>query len=210
MNPAISPQAVAGYLYENPDFLLNHPQVLANLRLPIQAKTGVVSLVERQIEALRQQNAKLQKHLDALLDYGHANDTIQAQLNTLTMTLWAAQASTQAELFDLAQRTLSDLFDKLHFVIVSGALLDEKEAQELPPILCTPDLPLALQAVCGVEGSHALVRIIPKQSPNETRAVLICSSENKNHFHPDMGLYHLERVQAVLNLACDLVMDSGA
>lgn len=46
-------ESIAGYLQRNPDFFERHQAVLARLRLPHQRGGSTISLVERQIEVLR-------------------------------------------------------------------------------------------------------------------------------------------------------------
>ena len=46
---------IISYLEDNPDFFLNKNDLLINLEIPHQKK-GSVSLVERQIDILREEN----------------------------------------------------------------------------------------------------------------------------------------------------------
>ena len=50
----VEEQAVVQYLQHNPDFFERHPQLLARLRLPHPRGGSTISLVERQIEVLRE------------------------------------------------------------------------------------------------------------------------------------------------------------
>ena len=46
-------EAVSRYLQENPDYFLHHPDTLAALTLRHHANGQVVSLIERQVQLLR-------------------------------------------------------------------------------------------------------------------------------------------------------------
>ena len=56
-------QVVIDYLTGHPDFLRDHPDLLARLELPHPRGTGVISLIERQISVLRNQLQQLQQRL---------------------------------------------------------------------------------------------------------------------------------------------------
>ena len=53
-------EAIAGYLQHNPEFFERHQAVLARLRLPHARGGSTISLVERQIEVLREKQAALE------------------------------------------------------------------------------------------------------------------------------------------------------
>ena len=62
----VAAQDVADYLRAHPNFLVQHPQLLSELSIPHE--TGAtVSLVERQVGVLREENARQKKQLLAVL-----------------------------------------------------------------------------------------------------------------------------------------------
>lgn len=79
--------AVAEYLRSHPDFLARRPKLLASLEIP-HADTGAASsLIERQVEVLRSQNAALQARVDELLDIGRENDELIRRIHALALEL---------------------------------------------------------------------------------------------------------------------------
>src|SRR6266478_6574033 len=60
-------ESVASYLQRNPDFFERHQAVLARLRLPHARGGSTISLVERQIEVLREKQAALESKLSERL-----------------------------------------------------------------------------------------------------------------------------------------------
>ena len=61
--PESDEEAVARYLQHNPDFFERHQTLLGRLRLP-HARTGsTISLVERQVEVLREKQSTVEQKL---------------------------------------------------------------------------------------------------------------------------------------------------
>lgn len=85
----LSEQAVHDFLAAHPDFFEHHATLLSSLHLP-HATGGTISLVERQVSVLRQQDAKLKKQLRELIEVARANDLLAAKIHELTLQLLAA------------------------------------------------------------------------------------------------------------------------
>lgn len=83
--------SVARYLRAHPDFLQRHPEVLSVLELAHDSG-GAVSLLERQVGALRQQNHALRQRLRELVDTARTNGQLSARLHALTASLIALPA----------------------------------------------------------------------------------------------------------------------
>ena len=83
------PAQVAAFLRAHPDFFAQHPDLLAELRLP-HAQRGAVSLVERQVALLRELLAREQRRLRELIENGKRNDRIQQLMHALTLDLLRA------------------------------------------------------------------------------------------------------------------------
>lgn len=96
---ALDATAVAEYLRRHPDFLARRPKLLASLEIPHTESGGASSLIERQVEVLRSQNAALQAQLDELLDIGRENDELIRRIHALVLELIdAPDAHTALEL----------------------------------------------------------------------------------------------------------------
>ena len=78
------------YLQRNPDFFERHQAVLARLRLPHARGGSTISLVERQIEVLREKQAALESKLAELVRVARANDAIAERLHRFTRRLLRA------------------------------------------------------------------------------------------------------------------------
>lgn len=89
----LDPEAVKRYLQQHPGFFDEHPALLAGLRLPHSSGTAV-SLVERQIQVLRDQNTALKRRLLELVNVARDNDRLSAQMHQMTLDLVSANSLT--------------------------------------------------------------------------------------------------------------------
>lgn len=86
ISQSVGEQEVADYLRRHPDFFEDKPTLLADLRIPHSAGSAV-SLVERQVAVLRDNNAKLQGQLESLIQVARDNDRLNDLLHKLTLRL---------------------------------------------------------------------------------------------------------------------------
>ena len=80
--------SVADYLQTYPDFFERNSPLLTKLRLPHLRDMGAtVSLVERQVEVLRERNQSLERKLKELVDVARANDALADRIHRLCQRL---------------------------------------------------------------------------------------------------------------------------
>jgi len=87
----ISEQAVQDYLVANPDFFERHSALLSALRVP-HGTGEAVSLVERQVSMLRQNELKLERQLRELIDVARTNDVLMSKIHELSLQLLGAKS----------------------------------------------------------------------------------------------------------------------
>ncbi|EQD76292.1 protein containing DUF484 [mine drainage metagenome] len=78
-------QAVADYLLDHPDFFEKHATFFSQIKIPHTLPTGTTSLIERQVDILRQQNQKLERRLTELIDAGRGNDRLLERLHRVAL-----------------------------------------------------------------------------------------------------------------------------
>jgi hypothetical protein len=125
----LSDSTVAEYLQTYPDFFERNSPLLAKLRLPHMRDVGsTVSLVERQVEVLRERNQSLERKLKELVDVARANDALAVRIHRLSQRL--IRARTLAETVDALETSLREDFDARHSMLV----LFTEEARTLDPM----------------------------------------------------------------------------
>jgi uncharacterized protein len=87
MTESLTHDDVAQYLRDNPSFFDVHADLLATVTVPHPHGGRAVSLVERQVDILRDKNKALEMRLADLLRIGQENDAIAEKLQRWTRDL---------------------------------------------------------------------------------------------------------------------------
>jgi uncharacterized protein YigA (DUF484 family) len=101
-------EIVAKYLRRYPDFLARHPEILETLELPHDSGPAV-SLIERQVEQLREQNRTLSRQLNQLVKVATDNEELMFRLHRLTLDLMMTEDL--GDFFDLLAEALLSEFN---------------------------------------------------------------------------------------------------
>ena len=89
--------AVASYLAATPEFFDRHAQLLAKIRLPdTRGNATTVSLLERQVEVLRERNRQLERKVKDFVDVARENDALSARVLAMARRLIGANDSAAA------------------------------------------------------------------------------------------------------------------
>lgn len=79
-------QTVSDYLLTHPEFFETHTDILARLKVP-HPSGHAVSLIERQVEVLRQQHRQAERKLVDLIEVARANDALIERIHRLAVAL---------------------------------------------------------------------------------------------------------------------------
>jgi uncharacterized protein YigA (DUF484 family) len=113
----LSDTEVSDYLQTYPDFFERNGLLLAKLRLPHLRESGAtVSLVERQVEVLRDRSQTLERKLKELVDVARANDALADRIHRLSQRLIRARDLTAT--IAAIETSLREDFDAMHSVLV--------------------------------------------------------------------------------------------
>jgi uncharacterized protein len=113
----LSDASVAEYLQTYPDFFERNSPLLTKLRLPHLRDMGAtVSLVERQVEVLRERNQSLERKLKELVDVARANDALANRIHRLSQRL--IRAHTLLETINAVEASLREDFEAMHSVLL--------------------------------------------------------------------------------------------
>lgn len=107
---------IADYLQGNVDFFERHPALLTKLKLPHSRGNATVSLVERQVAALRDKNQSLESRLRELIDVARSNDVLAAKIHRLACRL--IRARTAATLLDSMETSLREDFGASEWLLL--------------------------------------------------------------------------------------------
>ena len=203
------------YLANHTEFFEKYPELLAELQLS-HASGKAVSLIEKQVQVLREQNQELKQRLLELVDVARDNDRLNERLHHLTLALLGA--TSLEELIDSLEHQLRSEFMAdaiiLHLPDLdesrqreTGArpLIIDDQLKELLPTPLTENKPqcgrlkeaqsrfLFGEQAAAIESSA----IIPL-GENACRGLLTIGSREVNRFNPCMGTVFLTHLGELL------------
>ena len=127
----VDEQAVSQYLQHHPDFFDRHPQLLTRLRLQHPRHGTTVSLIERQVEVLREKHAALEQKLAEFVRVARSNDALADRIHRFTRRL--LRTTSRADALSQIEAGLREDFDTYHTVLVLPLLPGALAAHDDPP-----------------------------------------------------------------------------
>src|SRR3954469_18571451 len=112
-------ERIERYLSLNPDFFERHQPLLARLRLPHMRTGSTISLVERQVEVLREQKTDADRRLAEFIAVARANDQLADRIHRFTRRLLRAPSAVAA--LTSLEASLREDFDAFHSVLLLTA-----------------------------------------------------------------------------------------
>jgi uncharacterized protein YigA (DUF484 family) len=215
---------VVEYLQHNPDFFDRNPLLLAKLRLPHDRGPATVSLVERQVQVLREKNLALESKVREFVDVARGNDVLTAKIHRLACRLIRVHGAAQT--IEVLESALRDDFGGSEWLLVATrkdlsqlARLEsrhvrvvDRESSELKMFETFFE---SARPRCGqirdsqrdylfgagtIEvGSVALVPLGPKA----TYGLLAIASPDAERFHPTMSTDYLAQIGELVSAAIE-------
>ena len=200
------------YLLDHPEFLQQHPELLTHLELPHDSGEAV-SLIERQVLALREQNQKLNRQLNQLVRVASDNETLMSRLHEMTLELMAI-----VDLGACFDRLSAMLMDEFNADILNITLLDRelKVNSRTPLFSVARDDPEFKQfqaqfdkgtSVCGRMSRGKLDFLFRQRAqwvqstalvPLGQHGLLAIGSSDAARFYPGMGTLFLDLLARVI------------
>jgi uncharacterized protein YigA (DUF484 family) len=216
--PESEEESVARFLQHNPDFFERHQPLLARLRIP-HARTGsTISLVERQVEVLRERQSGVEQKLAEFVRVARANDAIADKLQKFTRRL--LRARTREQVLSQIEASLREDFDAFNStLLLVGKPLADEASQHFVRTVSADDAGLRSfetlfasgKPRCGQArdsqrellfgadassiGSVALVPLLDKSGP---LGLLALGSADRDRFHPGMSTEFLGRMAELI------------
>jgi hypothetical protein len=218
----VDEQAVMQYLQLHPDLFDRHPQLLTRLRLQHPRHGTTVSLIERQVEVLREKHAALEQKLAEFVRVARSNDALADKIHRFTRRL--LRTATRAQALAQIEDSLREDFDAYHTVLVlqvpkgapgvpapEGASRFLRQVSSDNPIFksfeslfsnarprCGQVRDSQREFLFGAEapaiGSVALIPLTAMAPPG----LLALGSVDRDRFHPGMSVEFLSRMAELI------------
>jgi uncharacterized protein len=207
-------QGVAQFLQHHTDFFERHPQLLARMRLQHPRNASTVSLIERQVEVLREKYEAQEQKLSEFVRVARANNVLAEKIHRFTRRLLRTSGRGQA--INEIEASLREDFDTFNTMLVLASneepLLPNVDrfvrsvSVEDPNYRSFESLFTAARPRCGQIrdsqreflfggeainiGSVALIPISGTPAPG----LLALGSVDRDRFHPGMSIEFLSRM----------------
>lgn len=209
----MTPEEVAAYLKDHPDFFERYADLLAEIYIPHPHGGRAIPISERQILTLREKNKQLEGKLREVIQFGEENDAISEKVHRISVALLGARDI--RAVLNAVYLNLREDFAVPHVVLRAWrgesrldlpefAPLSEASRQfaaGLPgPYCCTH--PMVDTAGLFSEASAHLrsFSYIPLRD-GETFGLLALASEDAQRFYPEMGTLYLKRLGELVGAA---------
>jgi uncharacterized protein YigA (DUF484 family) len=126
-------ERIERYLSLNPDFFERHQPLLARMRLPHMRTGSTVSLVERQVEVLREQKSDADRRLSEFIGVARANDQLADRIHRFTRRMMRAPTAVSA--LDALEASLREDFDAFHSVLLLTSPIESLRNVNYEPFL---------------------------------------------------------------------------
>ncbi len=205
-------ESVARYLQHNPEFFERHQPLLARLRLPHARGGSTISLIERQVEVLREHQAEVEQKLAEFVKVARSNDTVAEKIHRFTRRL--LRAPSRAATVEQIEASLREDFDAFNSILVLIEPAGDVPPQRFVKVVPADDANLkSFESLfangkprCGqardsqrefLFGSDApdmgSVALIPLGESGSV-GLLAIGSTDRDRFHPGMSTEFLARV----------------
>jgi uncharacterized protein YigA (DUF484 family) len=220
--PDISEESIAGYLRTHPDFFERHLTLLAGLKLPHRTTGGAISLLERQVDVLRQRNVALETKLKELLEVARGNDRLSGRIHS--MALLFMRTRNREEVIAILSDQLREGFsvDEAALVIfdsvpglMPGITPFVKVVHREDPVVgpfktflqtsaprCGRVREAQREFLFGDTGAEVQSMALVPLGPRSEFGFIAIGSRDANHFHPGKSIDFLARLGEMV--ACAL------
>src|SRR5688572_20957226 len=210
----MTPEAVATFLQEHPEFFEQYAGMLADISIPHPHGGRAIPISERQILTLRERTKQLEAKLREVIQFGEENDAIGEKVHRLTLAVLGARDL--AALLGAIHYNLREDFAVPHVVLRAwraggaGAIagLDPATdatrgfAEKLPAPHCTAHAADGTSAdLFGESAAHLKSFAYVPLHAGETFGLLALASEDPERFYPEMGTVFLKRIGDIVATA---------
>lgn len=197
----LSDEVIAHYLQQHPEFFTHHESLLAIMKIP-HITGSAISLIERQLAVLREENQQLQRQLDKLVKIAQENEQLNWRIQRLIAALVSATGID--EFFDILYTTVANEFNTQAvavrwFELPSGHLAQRSEFKEYDAQVFAlfENLLANSTPFCGQLTTERLEYLFPNNNvvsavllplgKPKPQGVLAMGSDDISRFHASMG-----------------------
>lgn len=216
-------ERVARFLLDNPDFFVHRADLLSLLNIPHLRAEGTASLIERQVQVLRDRHRAERDQLQSLVETARDNERVANRLHEIALELMVA-----ADL-DAVFVSVPPLVRELFRVDAAVLRIEHTGLAGSRAELVHPSEPAFIELRSRVTHGRSVVdnglpesirsnlfggdadrmrstMLVPIGGKRPT-GVLTLASARKNRFEPDQGTFYLDRLGELMGAALRRLFD---
>lgn len=196
----VSSDDVVRFLEQHPDFFDQHPQLLEQLHVP-HGGNGAISLVERQVKALRERQAVSRERLAELVRVARSNDLLAERVHKLTLRL--LHARTTEEICAQIDASMREDFEVTpRRILLSGSELGVVESLlSAGRPRCGHFAESQRTALFGDQGMQVASMALVPIGAGASRGALLLGSADPHRFNPGVSTDFLARIGEMISAA---------
>jgi len=203
-------ERIARFLRANPDFFAHRSELLASMNVPHLRAEGTASLIERQVQVLRDKHRREGEQLRALVETARDNERVANRLHEIALelmisgdldTVFVSIPPMVRELFRvdsavlrIEHNTLAGSRDELvhasdpTFIELRARVAHGRSASnhDLPPSI--------KEHLFGGDAARIRSVMLVPVGGKRPMGVLILAGVEKNRFPPEQGTFYLDRL----------------
>lgn len=210
----LSEQQVAEYLQAHPEFFMRHEALLERMRIPHGHNGKAVSLIERQVELIREQKHDLRQQLQQLTQAARSNEQLLQRFQVLILNLIGSDTMDQAigYIRDAMQQDFHA--DAVEVVLFErpghsdGVHPDDPRLRPFARVLqgrqpvCGHFTPEQTRLLFGTQAESIASAVVVPLCEDALRpciGLLGIGSRDAKRYHPEMGTVFLGHLGSVMN-----------
>ena len=216
LSAGLTADDVIAYLRRHPGFFNDNPDILEEIQIP-HSSGDAVSLVEKQVAILREQNEQTRKRMHELIEIARQNEELAKRMHKLALTLM--DAAEPGEIFSTlydnlrrnfrADKVIVKLFAEPAFIdTFAGPEFAGRNAKEqnLFKAIIDKRMPISGQLkrqqqafLFGEEGDAIASAVIVPLHGMDWGGVLVIGSKDPDKFQESMGVELLANLGEILS-----------
>lgn len=203
---SLTEQEVADFLSANPDFFIRQPDLLARLQVH-HPQRGVISLVDMQLDRLRQRIGELEENIAGLMQVAAANSQLYEtfafaqrklfQTHNIYQALSVLETLADQLGLDVSLRLFDSLDEQLY--LDRRAFEPFRRARLASRTVYLGRLRKAESELLFVQPPHLGSYLVLPFGNERPIGVLSFASQDGGHFQPEMDSLFVEQLGLVLN-----------
>lgn len=209
----MSEEDVARYLRNHPGFFLKHEDLLAEIKLS-QDTGKAVSLVERQVNILRERNMEMRTRLNNLLENAQRNDVLFEKTKALILSLLEARRADELSETFCHHLTRNFGIDAASVVVFGNPVVSNSRLRVTSESEASKSIGGILKnnkAICGILRDTEIEFLFGQQAAKVGSAavvplhrdrplgVIAIGSQDTQHFQSSMDTLFLGYIAEVIN-----------